>query len=1015
MNFDEHALEEMIIEVLREQGYDYLPGEEIERDYHEVILLPQLQNALVRLNPSLSENTIQEAIRKIKNLDQNNLVRNNQEFSRMLREGVKAPEHTERGVDYKTVKIIDFDDAGNNEFLAVNQYTIIEHSEKRPDLIIFINGLPLVVIELKSATRDEEDTTPEMAYNQLSGYKNVHIPSLFYYNQILVASDGVSAKAGTITSKWERFSEWKKVGVDDEPENLNTLEPLLYGMLKKETLLDLIGNFILYQEDAKILPAYHQYYGVKRALERSLAVEDGRIGIFWHTQGSGKSFSMVFYAGNMIRLLDNPTIAVVTDRNDLDNQLFETFSKCSGYLRQKPEQAESRKDLVERLEDKQVGGIIFTTLQKFEEETGLLSERDDIIVIADEAHRSHYGIDATTKLDMERMIAVEKYGTAKYLHDALPNAKYVGFTGTPIETKDRSTSNVFGEVIDIYDMTQAIDDGATVPITYEARMAKVGLNDKVLQEIDNYYDTIEDEGLADEEKITRSKQMMTRISQIIEDPERLGMIVGDILNHYESRKDLAANKAMIVAYSRNSGYTMYKKLLEFRPDLEGKIHMVMTPSNKDTEEMALAIGSKTDKRERERLFKDPESDFKIAIVVDMWLTGFDVPCLGTMYVDKPMKAHNLMQAIARTNRVYKDKSGGLIVDYIGLKKWLMEALSTYTKRDQGKITDSEQVIKVLRDKIELIRNLLHGLDYLNYDSLDNSGKYQLLNKTANFILRDEETKNHFMHHSRDVKSLYAISTGSLTFEDRWEAMFIISARSFINKLTSVDGKLDISEINRDVAEMLQQAIQDDELIQIGEIKHSRALSILSDQTMQRLAKMENKNIAAEILKKALNKYISEVGRTNYVKSQKFSERFKKIVEAYNKRTMVTDIEKIIEQMIALKQDVDKELVRTNEFDLSPEEIAFFDALGDDPEVKELMEDETLVQIAKELVDVVDSSMTVDWDIKRSSKAHMRMQIKRLLVKYNYPPNKSAQAVETVIKQAELKCSTKDWYCYRLSK
>ena len=713
---------------------------------------------------------------------------------------------------------------------------------------------------------------------------------------------------------------------------------------------------------------------------------------------------MVFYAGNMIKLLKNPTIVIVTDRNDLDDQLYETFAKCSDYLRQKPEHVESRMDLIDRLENKQVGGIIFTTLQKFEEETGLLSDRDDIIVIADEAHRSHYGIDATTKLDMEKMIVVEKYGTAKYLHDALPDAKYIGFTGTPIENKDHSTSNVFGDIID---MTQAIDDGATVPITYEARMAKVGLNDKILQEIDAYYDTIENEGLADEERIARSKQMMTHISQVIEDPDRLEMIVKDILNHYESRKDLVANKAMIVAYSRNSGYTMYQKILELRPDLKNKVYMVMTPSNKDTEEMALAIGSKNDKCEREHLFKDPNSEFKIVIVVDMWLTGFDIPCLGTMYIDKPMKAHNLMQAIARTNRVYKDKTGGLIVDYIGLKKWLMEALSTYTKRDQGKIVDTDQVVKVLRDKIELIRNLLHGFDYSNYESLDNLGKYQMLNKAANFILKDEDTKNKFMRHSRDVKNLYAISTGSITYEDKWESMFIISVRSFINKLTLVDGKLDVTEINRDVAQMLQQAIQDDELIQVGKIKHGRALSMLSDQMLQRLATMENKNIAAEILRKALKQYIDEVAKTNYVKSQKFSERFKKIVDAYNNRTMVTDIEKIIEDMIALKQDVDKELVRTNDFNLSPEEIAFFDALGDDPEVRELMKDETLVQIAKELVETVNNNMTVDWDIKRSSQAHMRMQIKRLLIKYNYPPNKSAKAVETVVKQAELKCQEKD--------
>ena len=1007
MNFNEDTLEQAIIETLKSQGYDYQPGEEIERDYHDVILNDKLQSALSRLNPELPENVIVDAIRKIKNLDQNNLVNNNKEFSRVLRAGVSVPEYTDQGVIYHTVKLVDFENLGNNEFLVVNQFTIIEHSEKRPDIIIFINGLPLVVIELKSVSRDDEDTTPEMAYKQLVNYKNVHIPSLFYYNQIMIASDGAAAKAGTITSKWERFSDWKKSSIDDEPENLGTLEPMIKGLLNRETLLDVIGNYILFQEDAKILPAYHQYYGVKKAIGRTLSNEDGRIGIFWHTQGSGKSFSMVFYTANMIRLLNNPTIIVVTDRNDLDDQLYETFAKCSEYLRQKPEHVESRADLIERLEDKKVGGIVFTTLQKFEEETGFLSSRDDIIVIADEAHRSHYGVDATTRLDMERMIAVEKYGTAKYLHDAFPNAKYVGFTGTPIENKDRSTSNVFGDIIDVYDMTQSIQDGATVPISYEARMAKVGLNEKILQEIDRYYETIEDEGLADEEKIARSKQMMSRISQVIEDSDRLELIVKDILKHYESRKDLPANKIMIVAYSRNSGYTMYQKILELRPDLKKKVNIVMTPSNKDTEEMAIAIGSKKDKQERERDFKDPGSDFKIVIVVDMWLTGFDVPCLGTMYVDKPMKAHNLMQAIARTNRVYKDKAGGLIVDYIGLKKWLLEALSTYTKRDQGKIVDTEQVVKVLKDKIELVRNLLHGQDYSNYNSLDALGKYNLLSKIANFVMRDEDTKGKFMRHSRDIKNLYSISTGSLDFDVKWEATFIISVRSFINKLDNIDGGMDISEINRDVAEMLQQALQDDELIQIGTIKHGRELAMLSNEMLERLANMENKNIAAEILRKALKQYIAEVARSNYVVSQKFSERFKKIVDAYNNRTMITDIEEIIKRMIELKKDVDKEMIRQSDYDLSTEELAFFDALGDDPEVKELMKDETLVTIAKELVDVVNENMTVDWDIKTSSKSHMRMQIKRLLKKYDYPPNKSDKAVETVIKQAELKCQERD--------
>ena len=665
MNFDENSLELMTIDMLREQGYGHLVGVDIPRDYHDVILEDRLFASLQKINPTLQDSTIRDAIRQVKNLSQNNLIRNNKEFSRFLLSGVPVSEYSiEKGTVNTSVYLIDYGNIENNDFLAVNQFTIVEHSEKRPDIIVFINGLPLVVFELKSMTR--EDVTLEDAYRQLKNYMNNHIPSLFYYNQFLVISDGATAKAGTITCNYQRFNEWKKTSITDEVVNHNTHEPLIRGMMNKMTVLDLIRNFILFQDDAKILPAYHQYYGVKKAIEYTLTSTDGRAGVIWHTQGSGKSFSMVFYAGNMITKMNNPTIIVVTDRNDLDNQLFETFAKCQDFLRQKPIQIESRKDLIEKLEDKQAGGIIFTTLWKFEEETGFLSDRSNILVIADEAHRSHYGINGSIKIDRKNLTAEKKYGTAKYLHDAFPNATYIGFTGTPVEAKDHSTTSVFGSIIDVYDMTQSIEDGSTVPLYYEGRMAKVGLNTQVLREIDEYYDLLDREEMADEDQINRSKAMMTNISQIIEDPDRLEMIVKDILKHYETRKSMTANKAMIVAYSRDAGYTMYKKILELRPDLSENIYMVMTPSNQDPEDMAIAIGSSSQKKEREIKFKDPGSRFTIAIVVDMWLTGFDVPCLGTMYVDKPMKAHNLMQAIARVNRVYKDKTGGLIVDYIGL-------------------------------------------------------------------------------------------------------------------------------------------------------------------------------------------------------------------------------------------------------------------------------------------------------------------------------------------------------------
>lgn len=999
--FNEEQLELMTIDLLKDLGYEYEPGESIGRDYTSVILDYNLITSLIKINRNLSEEVINEAVRIIKNLDQNNLVKNNKVFSKYLHTGVSVPEYTSEGVRYHTVKLIDFDNIDNNSFLVTNQFSIEEHSLKRPDVIIFINGMPLVVFELKSMIR--EDVTLEDGFKQLKGYMNVHIPSLFYYNQILVISDGVVAKAGTITANYSRFTEWKKTSINDKTGRLNTHESLIRGMFDKKILLDLISDYILYSEDNKILPAYHQYYGVEKAIDRTLNTNDGKAGIIWHTQGSGKSFSMVFYVGNMITKLKNPTIAVVTDRNDLDNQLFETFSKCGDFLRQDPIQIESREDLKKKLEDRKSGGIFFTTIQKFEEETGLLSDRDDILVIADEAHRSHYGIDAIVKFDAEKLEAYKKYGTAKYLHDALPNARYIGFTGTPVETKDRSTTNVFGDIIDVYDMTQAIEDGSTVPLLYEARMAKVGLNEKLLASIDEYYKTLEEEAKADVDQIRTSQKAMATIKQILEDESRLELIVKDIINHYEDRKDLVANKAMIVAYSRNAAFTMYNKIIELRPDYKEKVKMIITPSNNDSEEMQKAIGSAKEKKANEVEFKDPESEFKIVIVVDMWLTGFDVPSLGTMYIDKPMKAHNLMQAIARVNRVYKDKAGGLIVDYIGLKKWLLEALKTYTERDQGKIVDDTEIVKLLSDKIELIRNLFHGFDYSNFKNLDNKGKYDLINEGANYILRTEEIKKRYLRHSSDVKGLYSVCTGNLTSEYKEEVLYIMAVRSFISKLNG--GKLDVKEINANVAKMLEEAIKEDELIKIGSLEKSNSLSLLNDEMLNKLAKMKSKNIAAEVLNHALKEYIEKIGLTNLVLMEKFSERFKKIAENYNERTSLADIEQMIEEMIKLKKEIEEELEAGNEYDLSPEEKAFFDALGKDPEIKELTKDDILVEIARELVEVVNSNMTIDWDIKKAARAHMRMEIKRLLIKYNYPPIKRDSAIDTVLRQAELKCKS----------
>lgn len=1004
--FDEETLEKVTMEMLHELEYECIKGYEMNRtDYTKVLLEEEIISSIERLNKGIKDEQVYEAIRLIRNLDHNNTILNNKQFTKYLLEGISVPVHENGDIKYKTIKILDTNNITNNSFKAINQYTITEHSEKRPDIIIFINGIPLIVIELKSTVR--EDVKLIDGYNQLKGYQEVHIPTLFYYNQFLIVSDGVQARAGTITSPWSRFSEWKKIEDSDEvKENMASHISLFEGMLRKDRVIDIISNYILWSEDSKILSAYHQYFGVKKAIESTKNAIDnrtGKAGLLWHTQGSGKSFSMVFYAGNMIKQLNNPSIIVVTDRDDLDNQLFSTFAKCSDYLKQDATQIESRKDLNEKLEGRKSGGIFFSTLQKFEEETGIFSNRDDILVLVDEAHRSHYGLDATIKIDRAKMEAYKKYGTAKYLHDAFPNATYIGFTGTPVETKDKSTTNIFGNIIDTYDMTQAIMDGATVPIMYESRMARVGLNQKILDEIDDYYNMLEKEEGVEDYKIAESKKAMATMKQIIEDPDRLEMITKDIIKHYEEIQYSVANKVMVVAYSRNSAFTMYQKFLELKPEWKDKVNMIITSNNKDDEKMQKAIGSKKDKKQLERDFKDMNSDFKIAIVVDMWLTGFDVPGLGTMYVDKPMKAHNLMQAIARVNRVYKEKTGGLVVDYIGLKKWLLEALKTYTKRDQGKIIDNSELVKVLNDKVELIRDLFKGFYYKHFTTTTDSGKYEIIMAGADWLLRTDETRKEFMRYSYDVKSLYSLCTGAISQELKDEILFFISVRSFISKLSG--DKIDVKEINDNVAKMLERAIQDDEMLQIGEVHNSNQLALLSNEILNKLAKMQKKNIAVEILNRALKEYVDEIGKQNVVLMEKFSTKFKKIAASYNERTSVEDIEKIIQEMINLKNEIEAEINAGNEFDLSIEEKAFFDALGNDPEVKELMKDETLVQIAKELVDTVNKNMTIDWDIRKDARARMRIEIKKLLIKYDYPPNKSEKAVQTVIRQAELKCKT----------
>ena len=805
--FTEEQLENVVLEYFQELGYGHLHGSRLPRDSKEVLLFDRLEAALIKLNKGLSIEVIREAIRKIRTFDTNDVFTNNKVFTKYLTETVEVTEFVDGETVYHRVSLVDWDHVENNDFLVVNQLEVLEHGgSKIPDIVVYINGFPLVVVELKSASREEVNI--EDAYKQLKNYMNVHIPSLFYYNAFLMISDGVATEAGTITAPIDRFSAWKKINKEDDIIENRPLDTMMYGLFNQERMLDVIKNFTLFTNEAKIMAAYHQYYGMSKAITSTIKATqtDGRAGVIWHTQGSGKSFSMVFLSGNLVKheKMKNPTIVVITDRNDLDGQLFATFSSATDFLRQMPLQAESRSHIRDLLENRKTGGIIFSTIQKFEDETGLLSDRENIVVMVDEAHRTQYGIDA--KYDLAT--GEQKYGYAKYLRDALPKATFIAFTGTPIETTDKSTTGLFGEVIDVYDMTQAVQDGATVKIYYESRLAKVKLDETQMSEIDKEYWRMQvNEGVEDY-VIEESQKHLSRMELIIGDKDRIKQVVTDIINHYEERKDLVAGKAMIVSYSRKTAFAMYQELLEQRPEWNDKVKIVMTANNQDPEELARLVGNKQTRKEREGEFKDVNSPFKIVIVVDMWLTGFDVPSLDTMYVDKPMKAHNLMQAIARVNRVYSGKTGGLVVDYIGLKRNLMEALKTYTSRDQDKVQENEQARDIAINIMEILRNLFHNFNYKDFFGESDKRRYEVIRDGAEFVQETEKRKALFMTETKKLKDVYKICTGILSKENKEEIAYFIAVRSFIMK-SSKSGTPDLKEVKERISKLLENAILED--------------------------------------------------------------------------------------------------------------------------------------------------------------------------------------------------------------
>lgn len=1002
MPVNENTLEQAIISELQEMGYDYIYAPDIDRDYHEVILEDCFKESMMNINPDITMEMVAEAYRVVRDQSLLKLEDVNAAFHKLMIEGVAVAYKKDGENRTKIVKLVDFERPEINDFKVINQYTIIDYKTKRPDLLVFINGIPMVLFELKNMVNDM--TTVENAYKQVKNYQ-LDIPSLFKYNAFNVISDGLETKVGTITSNLSRYMVWKSENGEKPEENkMDFFTVVLNGMFPKARLLDIIRNFIVFQDvkgqTVKILAGYHQYFAVRKAVEstrKALREKSGKAGVVWHTQGSGKSLSMVFYTGIVVSdpEFSNPTIVVLTDRKDLDNQLYSTFCASSKLLlRQTPKQAESREHLKELL-DVKAGGIIFTTIQKFEEGSGVINRRENVIFMADEAHRSQYGTEA--KLDRET--GEWKYGMARHMRDALPNATFIGFTGTPIDFKDKSTVEVFGKYIDIYDMTQAVDDGATVPIYYENRTARLKLNDEMLKLIDQEYAAIA--GDSSEMEIEKSKADLSSIEAVVGSPERLNMLADDIIAHYEDRQYVLTGKAMIVCMTRRIAINLYKKLIEKRPDWDKKVKVVLTASNQDPEDWHDIIGNNAYRDGLMIEFKDESSDFKIAIVVDMWLTGFDVPSMATMYIDKPMKGHTLMQAIARVNRVYKDKEAGLIVDYIGMAAELKNALKQYTKRDQDKVPDLGLAYSVAMAKLETMRDFFYTFDYSSFFGNSDMQRLKVIADGVDYALSfEEEESKEFVKEATALSQAETLCRSLLDDKTKKEIEFFKCVKAGVCKIGG-KGKVTSNEINARIMKMLEQAIEQDGLINIFEQagKKNPEISLLSDEYMAQVRRMKHKNIAAEMLRKLLDDNIKVFARTGVVKSQLFSEKMQNVLKRYNNR-MITSAE-VIEELLNLSKEMTDAYNAGEEKGLSVEELAFYDALVADPEVLRNMQDSTLVELAHELTDLIRRSRTVDWDKKASARAYMRTQVKHLLRKYKYPPEQAKSAIETVIKQAEL--------------
>lgn len=1008
ISISEEVFEQGLIGELIDLGYEHLYGPDVPRvsnDYRDAFLFDTLEISLHRINRGLPKVAIREVIRIITDVSDGSLYARNERFHEYLQSGVQVSFFDGKEQTSTVVKLLDYENPMMNEFHVVNQWTFIENQNKRPDVILFVNGMPLVVFELKSPSREDVDSSD--AYLQIRNYLQA-IPSLFVPNVFCVLSDSADTRVGTITAPEDRFVQWKSV--DGTVQKRGDIRVLVRGMCAPERLLDIIHNFVCFSNSSdstvKILAGYHQYFAVKKAIEctKRAVGNDGKVGVFWHTQGSGKSLSMVFYARLLQQVLNQPTIVVITDRNDLDQQLFTQFSRCKSFLRQDAQQAQSQKNLIQLLNNRQAGGIIFTTMQKFIENNVQLSDRQNIIVMADEAHRSQYGL--LEELENGKV----KMGAAGWVRKALPNASFIGFTGTPISTRDKNTREIFGNYIDVYDMTQAVEDGATRPVYYESRVVALKLEEEVLSKLDELFKDAE-ENVYDE-RLERQKKSFSSLDAVLSTPTTITTLTSDIINHYETnRADLLTGKAMVVAYSRSVGIKIYQEMLKQRPEWKEKVAVVMTGGNQDPEEWFPIIGNDNHKKDLAKRFKDDKSPLKIVIVVDMWLTGFDVPSLSTMYIFKPMKGHNLMQSIARVNRVFKGKEGGLIVDYIGIGNALKQAMADYTKRDQdhyGEMDVGKTAYPQFQNKLSVCRDFFYQFEFQKaLNSGDERAIYTAVLDGADFILdhQKDEDKKEFANQARLMDMALSLCKSLSTKAEQLEAAYYRAVRKTVVQHllpdSGVQPKLEmisIPKLKERLSEIMAQGVQAEGVLNLFEDK-SVEISLFDDSFLQEVANMKQKNLAVEMLKRLIKGKIVEFKKQNITKSEQFSTMLQKTVNGYLNRQLTSA--QVIEELVKMAQEILKGNAEATKLGLTDEEMAFYDALTQPQAIRDFYENDELIGLTKELTEALRKNSTIDWQKKESARAGMRRMIKRLLKRYKYPPEEQPVAMDTLMRQCEL--------------